>query len=81
MKVCVRANVERMKLDVVDGYCQAVFIPIQRVGVIIAVLQAVGNIGFVVLLFVSRYAGTIVNGGVTCFPNRPQPFRSVLPFP
>ena len=67
MKVCVRANVERMKLDVVDGYCQVVFIPIQRVGVIIAVLQAVGNIGFVVLLFVSRCARAIVNGGVHLF--------------
>ena len=32
VEVCVRANVERMKLDVVDGYCQVVFIPIQRVG-------------------------------------------------
>ena len=49
MKVRVRANVERMELDVVDGYGQAVFIPIQRVGVIIAVLHTVGNIGFVVL--------------------------------
>ncbi|MCB5392232.1 hypothetical protein LIP47_15935, partial [Eggerthella lenta] len=28
VEVCVRANVERMKLDVVDGYCQVVFIPI-----------------------------------------------------
>ena len=63
----VLANVERMELDVVDGYGQAVFIPIQRVGVIIAVLQTAGNIGFVVLLFVSRYAGTIVNGGVHLF--------------
>ena len=45
----------------------AVAYPMGVVGVILAVLQTVGNIGLVVLLFVIHPAGTIVSGGVHLF--------------